>query len=546
MLQPRNTQPSQLWPGLLAALLLLPACSRQTDGLGTSDLAKERPNLLIISIDTLRADALSCYGNQQETSPNIDALAGSGVLFEQTTSTTSWTLPAHISMLTGLNISAHGICDERLWEAVGMPGGPAELPLRGEFVSEPLYRAGYRTAGFFTWKYLDSDFGFGQGFQEWRRIGNTVWSDPELKAKYDALVKSGATDELKQWTASNPEQFDSQAPNTKGVVDASLEWLDQEDGEPFFLFMHLFDVHDEYVAPEPFTTRFDPDYSGPVDGTEVSSALSKVNSRMPARDLQNLRARYLGEVAWVDSQIGRLLAELDKRGLRENTVVVLTSDHGEEFFEHGNKTHRTQLFPESIQVPLIFSWPGHIDAGRRVAEPVGIIDIAPTVSALLDVPPPASVSGRDLSVALKGQDRLPPFPYLTELQLFQRGNMTPIRHTGLRLGDELFLRVVKRDGSESGVRFDLAKNPTGKGPGEPLDPAGFARFDELLDEVRINTLTERELAPNRADLYQRLGKVVGDELAGMGYLESDGDKPVTTSSKLCIDGCFAAPPKEAK
>jgi hypothetical protein len=124
--------------------------------------------------------------------------------------------------------------------------------------------------------------------------------------------------------------------------------------------------------------------------------------------------------------------------------------------------------------------------------------------------------------------------------------MTPIRHTGLRLGDELFLRVVKRDGLESGVRFDLAKNPTGKGPGEPLDAAGFARFDELLDEVRANTLTERELAPNRADLYQRLGKVVGDELAGMGYLESDGDKPVTTSSKLCIDGCFAAPPKEAK
>ncbi len=528
--------------GALLALVAGASCGPQNEPVPPSKSTVLRPNLLFISIDTLRADALSCYGNELPTSPNVDSLAQNGVLFEQATSTTSWTLPAHISMLTGLNISAHGICDERLWGAVGLPGGPPQLPLRGEYISEPLLRAGYRTAGYFTWEYLDADFGFGQGFEEWTRVGNTVWSDAALKAKYKELVKANKVAELKEWASLSPEQFDYQAPTTDAVVDRGLAWLDTVEGEPFFLFLHLFDVHDEYLAPEPFATQFDPLYTGPVDGTEVSSDKSQVNHEMPARDLENLRARYLGEVAWVDSQIGRLLSELERRGLRENTLIVLTSDHGEEFFEHGHKTHRSQLYPETVHVPLIFSWPGHLDVGRRVKSPAGIVDIAPTISSLLNVAPPSSVSGRDLSAVLHGAEEQALAPYLTELQLFQSGNPVPVRHTGIRLGDELWLRVVQRDGSRSGEYFDLTKNPVASGFGAPLDGDAFAHFDDLLGGLRAKTQAERDLAPSRANLYTRLGNEVSEELSGMGYLESRDGTPVSTTIKLCMDGCFASPP----
>jgi len=503
-----------------------------------------KPNVILISIDTLRADALSAYGCPDATSPNIDALASRGVLFEDVTSSTSWTLPAHISMLTGLTVSAHGICDERLWNAVRVEGGPDELPLRGEYLSESLGRAGYQAAGFFTWKYLDSKFGFGQGFETWRRVGNTVWADGPKRERYLKLVAERKTEELREWTTEEPLAFDQQAPSANLVVDAGLEWLDQADDSPFFLFLHLFDVHDDYVPPSPFDKAFDADYTGTVDGRNVSSPDSKINGGLPKADLEHLQALYHGEVAWVDSQLGRLFAELERRGLTEDTLIVLTSDHGEEFYEHGHKTHRTHLFRETTQVPLIFSWPGHLPEGKRVAGPVGIIDIAPTISAIADVAPPASVSGRDLSGIMSGDQVNEETAYLSELMVFQRGSPTPERKTAILLRDRHYIRTVDREGQATGVWFDRLKNPLERGPGAAFGPGSpeMALFDELLAPIRTKTQLQRSLAPKRASLFTELTSGDAKELAGMGYLDGDSHVEMQDSGRLCLDGCFTQIP----
>jgi arylsulfatase A-like enzyme len=523
--------------GALALGLALASC-------GHERAEAKRPNVLLISIDTLRADALSSYGCADATSPNLDRLAERGVLFEDVTSTTSWTLPAHISMLTGLTISAHGICDERLWHAVEIPGGPNELPLHGEYLSESLGRAGYTSGGFYTWKYLDSKFGFGQGFETWRRVGSTVWADGPAHERYTQLMEAGDRDAIHAWIQEDPDAFDQQAPTADQVVDAGLDWIDGHREEPFFLFLHIFDVHDDYVPPAPFDTAFDPDYEGPVDGTKVSSLDSKINGGLPKRDLDHLQALYHGEVAWVDAQIGRLLTELESRGLTEDTLVVVTADHGEEFYEHNHKTHRTQLFRETTAVPLIFSWPGHLPEGQRIAGPVGIVDIAPTVSALADVAPPVSVSGRDLTPIMRGEAPNSETTYLSELMLFQKGSPIPLRHTALLRGDRHWLRIVDREGRASGVWFDRAQNPLETGPGEAFGPgsAEMGTFDALLAPVREATRLQRSLAPSRAALFTEITSTDAKELAGMGYL--DGATPVVMqdSERLCLDGCFTQIP----
>ncbi|MDF1800218.1 MAG: sulfatase-like hydrolase/transferase [Planctomycetota bacterium] len=505
-----------------------------------------RPNVLLVSIDTLRADALGTYGAEFDTSPVIDALAARGVQCQDATSPTSWTLPSHVSMLTGLSISAHGMCDERLL----MPGwvGPDAAtapPLRGEFLGELLGRAGYDTAGFFTWEYLDPRYGFGIGFETYERVGGTVWTDGPQRQRLAALQAAGDEGAIRAWMEAEPHFFNAQLPTADLAVDRALTWLGQErrPEDPFFLFLHLFDVHDDYVAPEPFSNPFDPDYDGPIDGTRITTPDSPVRGDMPARDLDHVRARYLGEVAWVDHQVGRLLDGLASLGLEEDTLVVLTSDHGEEFYEHGRKTHRTQLLRESVHVPLIFSWPGKLPAGAEVDGPVGLVDLVPTIAALADVPGPAATSGRDLSAVLRGEAPNREMIYLGELKVFQNGQPIPDLHTSLRRGTLHCLVVTDYTGARKGTVYDVSASPRESGPGTAFEEgsAEMARFDEMLANVRIATARQRTDAPPRQTSGAPLDQAATTELGAMGY--SDGQDAYTRgessppTDRLCLDGC---------
>jgi len=510
---------------LFAALCLslLGACERDT-----------RPNVVWISLDTLRADHLSCYGYPRPSSPAIDGLAAEGVLFEEAYSTTSWTLPAHVSMLTGLPVSAHGICDHQLWMYVD-----EGFELRGTFVSETLQEAGYETAGFYNWKYLEPQFGFGPGFDLWERTSHTFNSVPEVRASWEAARESKDMQAMADLMRGHPELFDPGRPSSQVSVDRAIDWLDGRPrgrrARPFFLFLHLFDVHDPYTPPEPWSASFsDLAYTGSIDGHGLSTPNSPVRPGMAPADLEQLIALYDGEIAWVDSQVARVLERLAQLGLEQNTLVILTSDHGEEFFEHGRKLHRSSLYREQVEVPLIVRMPGRLPAGARVSEPVSLIDLVPTVHALLDLPPPTRLPGVDLSSLV-----VEPRTLLSELTV-----MLDIEHPewmiSLRRRGESV--IVHDPGSEEAraVRFDLRTNPLEQGDGEPIEWDSDAGRELLLEleQVRGELRAARDGAASRR-VRNRLTEADRIELQALGYTGSTSAAPIRAADRerLCMDGC---------
>ncbi len=530
-LLPQRPRPSWTGAALLGAAL----------GCGPAE-PPPAPDVIWISVDTLRADHLSAYGYERETSPNLDRLADAGVRFETCLSTTSWTLPAHLSMLTGLAISAHGIDDERIFHAVGRPGAPERVPLRGVFASEVLAAAGYRTAGRFTWEYLEADYGFGPGFETWERVGGTIYSDATLERRYQRLVDVGNETLLETWRAERPEEFDFQRPTDEFAVDAGLAWLEASAGgeAPRFLFLHLFDPHDAYVPSAPFDRAFtEPAYRGPIDGRAVSSPESPVRAGMDPADLRQLIALYDGEIAWSDSQLGRLFDHVAASERGRDTLTFVTSDHGEEFFEHGGKTHRGQLYLESVRVPWILNWPRAVRGGRVVEGPVGLIDQAPTLYGLLGLDAPVELTGADLSDVVHGRARNRERTYSSLLLKFGE-NYQPDRNVALRRGADSFLFRYPVEGEPELYAFDRRANPDEAGPGQALgrDEPLTARALELMDELRAQLRAQRDAAPPRTLVGAPLSAAQRRELAAMGY--ASGEAPADMSSadeqRLALDG----------
>jgi len=298
-------------------------------------------NILLVSIDTLRADHLGAYGYARDTSPHLDALARRGVLFETALSTSSWTLPAHASLLTGLEPWQHTLQDDG-----------TRLPARIPTLAAALGARGFYTFAVVSHVYVASPFGLDRGF-----------------AHFDDEGIAGGT--------RNPTADES--------IDRLLTALDARPADrPFFAFLHLFDPHWDYSAPGAWGTRFvDPAYRGPVDGSyEQMRAFAGADRAMPADDLAALVARYDGEIAFVDAQLGRLFAALRARGLEQDTLIVVTGDHGEEFEEHRRLGHGRTLFEEQLRVPLILAGDPRLGTGVRWRDPVSLVDVAPTLLAL--------------------------------------------------------------------------------------------------------------------------------------------------------------------
>lgn len=368
--------------GSIASLILLIAA-----GLGSScsddsaPSSEPQPNIVLISVDSLRADHLHCYGYSRPTSPTIDRLASEGALFEVVTSSSSWTLPAHAALFTALPDSAHGV-----------DRGAKKLLAERRTLAEALQAAGYRTAGVWSGPLLDPRFGFGQGFDDY------VSHAEHTEGDWDAAVER-----------SHQEVTGRQ---TLDKVDALL---DSDSEAPFFLFVHLWDVHYDYIPPPPYDTLFDADYSGEVDGRDLVRYLGLGLGDLSKDDLRHLEALYDGEIAWADRQIATLLEKLETLGVAEETLVVVTSDHGEELFEHGSFGHKRKLFDESIRIPLVMRYPNRIEEGRRLVQSVGIVDVAPTLLELADAEPLPDVLGRSLVPLLDGREWSRSSPLVSEL-----------------------------------------------------------------------------------------------------------------------------------
>jgi arylsulfatase A-like enzyme len=319
-------------------------CARVEGGEGTN---AERPNVLLISLDTLRSDRLDVYGNVHPTCPNLRKMVEHGVVFTRSYSTSSWTLPAHASVFTGLPPHQHG-CTEfehKIHDS---------LPV----LAEDLAAIGYSCAAFVNDRPLALRLGFNRGFALYDNytvaLEGTLESDKEAQEpKYEETITSTV------------------------ITRSAVNWLRKTSGkgQPFFLFLHYFDIHHNYIAPGKYRTMFDPDYRGWVDGTLPQGR----DTKFQERDREHLLALYDGEIAWVDEHLGKIFDELDKLGLRQSTVIVVFGDHGEEFNEHGKYFHAHTLYEELVRTPILVAWPERFSEKIVCNAPVSLTQIRDTI-----------------------------------------------------------------------------------------------------------------------------------------------------------------------
>jgi hypothetical protein len=340
------------------AAATLAACGGPTPP-GAERLAPPPRGVIVVSIDALRADTLGLYGSRAPTSPFLDALAARALVFDNAYCQIPSTLPSHMSLFTGLYPSEHGVFP---------PSGvlAKEIPTLPELLRE----AGYRTFGHSEGGYVTGGFGFRRGFEEWTDTPYAADADIErtFQRGLDSLAKVG-------------------------------------DGERFFLFLHTYSVHDPYDPPAEYRARFwpGPPPAGAFEPTGPNFvAYNSHRLDAPDEHAAYYRALYEAGVAYVDDVMRRFVGELERMGLADDTLLVFTSDHGEEFLDHGRYVH-TQAYPETLRVPLLVVDP-RLDRGRRVARIVELIDLLPTLAELGGWPAPAAISGESFADLFAGGD----------------------------------------------------------------------------------------------------------------------------------------------
>jgi arylsulfatase A-like enzyme len=492
-------------PALLAAAAALTVAA----GPGAEPPSDRRPNVILISIDTLRADHLGVYGYPRVTSPHLDALAAEGLLFETAYAESNWTLPSHASMLTGLHPLAHGVLE---------PGDrllPAHTTL-----AERLRRAGYATA---AWVGMDADSfvgaerRFDQGF-------DLYLHRPHPKPFRIGLLARTVDHFLLKY-------LDRGVGNATAQIDSVLRYLEAGRREPFFLFLHLYDVHSKietlpYEAPPPFFDRFCPgelegyrgcDGSGSCATTRLIQMSHGAAPAPGADELAKILCLYDGGVAYVDHELGRLFRALGRLGLDRRTAILVTADHGEAFLEHGLLLHGDSHEP-TIRIPMIVRPPGG-DRGRRVAgRRVGdttarLVDLVPTVLELVGEPADGPLQGRSLWRRTPGTEEPP---------VLSVGRFS----AALRSGGMKYLRNEPREGLAHWLPaeelYDLDVDPEEErnllAEGAPV--AELAELRALLEEQRRwNELLHRELFAGGVEKPAELSEQARERLRALGYVQ---------------------------
>ena len=445
-----------------------------------------RPNVLLVVIDTLRADHLGAWGYARPTSPHIDALAARGVLFTRAFAPSSWTRPSVASLFTSLYPSEHGATtfDRPLSSAVAT-------------LAERFRDAGYRTLGVSgNFTHVTEEIGFGRGFERWSTLAIEISEDEsEFIGQKAGLF---GVRKLK-------------APTGFEVNDEVLRLLPAGEA-PLFLYVHYMDPHSGYTPPSPFRERFVRDrelLARPHLGSDPNLgnlAVGKVT--IGARMRRHLIDLYDGEIATVDAAFGALLAELHARGLDHPTVTALVSDHGEEFDEHGNYFHGLGLHHEAVHVPLVLHDSRAPDSGARRDEPVDLLDVGPTLLALAGLEKAPGMRGRNL---LDGSGPLPPRDLLAELHYDELLESIRPRSHDFALQRWPWKVITHREAPSEWFRKDRDL-----GEQAPLDAEAPGVPRELADEGRrfqaglVSRATE---GPIELDAEDR------DRLRALGYLE---------------------------
>lgn len=485
----------------------------------------------------------------------------------------SWTLPSHLSMMTGQTPLVHGVETE-----VGT------LDPETPTMPEILKGHGYQTIGFYTAPYVAPHWGFGRGFDRYEAIyppevATAAQRSAEIRAEVEKVAAAGdwqRYDDLKREEVGINHQLNQRSEEAvtsdqiSAAVISQLQGL-APGGKPWFVFAHFFDPHCDYVPPPPYDTRYDPDYQGTASGKGclagdwVASADPNhpggVLRNISDRDLEHVLALYEGEVAWVDSHVGRILRSLEELGLAERTLVIVVSDHGEEFFDHGNLGHRNALHEEVARVPMILRLPGVLPQGVAVRGAVSVTDLLPTVLDLIGVPAKRDWGGGESFLGLiRGNAAAPSRAALGRVVTMFNGNVQVdgtqdiafrqiMVQDAFRQGPLKILRtrswpqfpadvdpalreVLAAEAGAQYAREELKWIDIERSPAEPEDQYsqdfGNAAASAALDSYRreyseLLALRRKEhtspLPQNVRDALERLG--YGDTTSGAQYPEPD-------------------------
>ena len=404
------------------------------EGVQASDL-----NLLIVTLDSTRADRIHAYGFDDIETPHLDRIAREGVLFEQAVASAPLTLPAHATIFTSKSPPAHGVRDN----------GGFYLDQEETTLAELLTQDGFRTAAFIGAYALDSKWGIDQGF-------DTYFDDFDL---------------------SKEETLSLAAINRPGdeVTDRALEWLETVESSRFFGWVHYYDPHSPYEPPEPFKSRY------------------------PNRP-------YVGEIAFTDSQVGRILSWLDERNLMDKTVVVIVGDHGENLGQHGESTHGFFVYDGVIRVPFLIRAPYERTRGMRVKDVVRGVDVFPTVLDLLNIATPEKGEGESLVPLMTGDVQELELPAYSEA-------VYPLYHFGwsdlrsIRMGNYKYIDAPRPELYDISADPDEIDNILGEHPDIVQDlRARLAELEEQMDTPR-ETGPRAEIDPDTRDRLAALGYV---------------------------------------
>jgi arylsulfatase A-like enzyme len=445
--------------------------------LGCGSLPRGKPNVLIVLIDTLRADRLGAYGNRDGLTPFLDSLAARGTVFRRAYAPTSWTNPSVASLLTSRYQSQHGV----ITFASVLADDETTLP-------EVLRSAGYTTGGFTANGLINAHFGYAQGYDEYRAH----------------LVKNVGP------------QYAWLSPRAEVVSADARAWLDGlpaagQPPKPVLLYVHYMEVHSPYAPPPELLARVRGDRPPPnVDLVNQNVYFGHLG-QMSAEQVADIVDVYDAQVLAMDAALRTLFADLERRGFLANALVVITADHGEEFKEHGLMGHEKTLFEEVIHVPLVVLAPGQTQAAV-VDDVVSLVDVAPTVLDVVGVPIPPSFAGASRVGALGGDDaRAAPAATGAYAELIKPAGarrFTP-HERALVVGERKL--IVGVNGEREFYRLDVD-------PGEH-DPDGIPAAERSALETRLSAIRDRAALTRTPSETRQIDPETRERMRALGYAE---------------------------
>jgi choline-sulfatase len=440
-----------LYAGLcLLSLLFFPSCKAPENTPGEAPATLRSLNVVLVTIDTLRPDHVHCYGYQDVKTPTLDALAHRGVLFEQAVAQAPLTSPSHASIFTGEYPTVHHVRDT----------GGFVLPSSSLTLAEILQKQGWDTAAFIGAAVLKKNFGFNQGFAVYN----------------DQMPKPGPSEQF----LADPER------PAKEVIDPAIHWLNAQAGEPFFLWVHLYDPHMPYNPPSPFREQYK---THPYDG----------------------------EIAYADQQLGRLIDVVGKKAPK-NTIIAVLSDHGESLGEHGEYTHGVFVYDSTLRIVFMMSGPG-IPAGMRIRRQVRSIDFLPTLLELIGGKAPHQVQGASLVPAFSGKLVSTGTSYAETL--YPKINMGWSELRAIRTDHWKYIRAPKPE------LYDLTRDPAETTNVIQQHPMERERFEAILNGL----ISAGGHGTTEKVQMKLIDKQTAEELNSLGYVTEYSPKTYELTSK---------------